>query len=219
MGTPTTAGAGGRLVRRLRGWRSWVEPKHFWWGLLVVALAVSAVFGGLKTATAKDSYLELQAGQTFQGEQFHVTVEAVRLELLGYGTQLDIPSPGPGYALVVVETIIKNVSPETAEPQQSFEQSGPGLVQLGSKRDKVFNAENVRRLGYKPFITQTIQPGMTDRVVFTWAITRDSVKLGHRFVVQVNDFKHMYYPGMEERWRWMPAGRHGVYNLPLEDSR
>lgn len=215
MGTPTTAGAGGALMDK---WRGWVTPKRFWWGLLVVVLAVSSLFGGLRTASTKDRYTELAAGQTYNAGQFDVTVQNARIELLGYGTKLDIRSAGAGYVLLVVEATIKNTSAETAAPPKAQDASDPELVQAGIKPDKLFNAEYTRRLDYTPASALTIQPGMTDRIVFVWSATRSSLTIGQPIVVQINGFERAYTAGLSERWQWNPASRHGVYHLTLEDS-
>ncbi|OHT88607.1 hypothetical protein [Mycobacteroides saopaulense] len=194
----------------------WLTPKRFWWGLLIIVLSISGVFGGLRTATSEDSYTELKAGQTYNAGPFDVTIQNARV---GYGAKLAIqPPPGPGYALLVVEATIKNTSSQTLAPPKAFYTSSPELVQLGSPPDQFVNPKYIRRLDYMPANAVNIQPGMTDRIVFVWTAARSSLTIGKPIVLQVNGFDFRYVADWEEHWLWEPIGRHGVYHLTLEDS-
>lgn len=222
VGTPITACARGQALQKLR---SWIEPKHFWWSLLIVALAIAGMFGGLRTATASDTYTQLHAGQEFEGSQFHMTISSVRLENQEYARNLDIKTPGEGWAFLVVEATIKNVSKSTASPQQSDrpekrgDPDAAGLVQVGLKPDKLFNAENIRSLDQLPPKNTVVQPTMTSRLAFVWSTTRANLRLGMPVTVQINDFDHKYVAGHPARWEWQPASRHGVYSLILQDTK
>ncbi|MUM19828.1 hypothetical protein FZI91_04780 [Mycobacterium sp. CBMA271] len=224
MGTPIITGAGGRLTHKLRDWRSWVEPKHIWWALLIVALAVSAIFGGLRTTNPKAKYVELSAGQTFKGNQFHVTVLSARRELLGWGNNIGANAPGrtpppAGQVYLVIEADVENVSAEAADvPAKSgVDGSGPALVQAGLKPDKLSNLGGIR-IDY-PAATELVQPDLTNRMAFVITGAADKLRVGTALTVQVNDFEYVPKTAPQEGYEWAASDKHGIYRLTIEDSR
>lgn len=221
MGTPTDTGAGGALITL---WRRWMTPARFWWGLLVIVLAGSAAFGGLDYIDPKAKYVDLDAGETFRGHQFNITVHSAHRELQGWAARVGLTGPWrtpppPGAVYLVIEADVQNMTSETQEvsARSGLTGSDPGQLQAGFTRDKLVGLEGVR-LDY-PADSKLVQPGLTNRMAFITTAPADKLRIGTPIIVQINDFEYLPRTGPREGNEWQVSDTHGVYHLNVEDSR
>lgn len=167
MGQPSVASQRGEQFDRWFGY-----AKKRWRLALLTLLAATAVFGGLDTVDK--GVTPFKPGEEFGDGQFTLTIERARLvdELKGALAVIGPANPGKRY-LGVVATL-RNDGTVPGRLRDELDLRGlPGKEFFGAFRLRDGSP------------IQTLGPGLTEELAFTWTLPEDALKPGDSVTIWV----------------------------------
>nr|WP_090344619.1 hypothetical protein [Mycolicibacterium malmesburyense] len=170
---------------------------------LLLVLAATAAFGGLDTVDKRVTPVNL--AEKFSDGQVTVTVERGRFlrELKGGMATIGAAQPGKVYLGVVAN--VENTGTVPARLRRLFDlQDLPGTEYFGTFRFRDGSA------------IQTLGPGLTEELVFTWLVPESSAQSVQAVTIRVwkKEFTQLMvtYGGKE----WIDTDDYGQIVVPVE---
>lgn len=192
---------------RVRRWLAERRVRQWWKAGLAATLAIAALFGGLDTVDTKAT--PFKVGEQFSDGQYTLTVQRARLlpEVRGGGRTIGPAKPGVLYLGVVATLSNDGTVPGRLRNELDL-RDVPGEEFYGAWRFR--DGSQIETLG----------PGLTEELVFTWVVPEDAVKPGDTVDVRVwkKQFKQLLvaYGGKE----WIDSATdYGVIELVVEGPR
>lgn len=161
-----------RTTGRAKRWFTALKLSQMRRLILLGALVATAAFGGLDTVDERLTVF--QPGEEFNDGQSIITVERARLvdELKGAGHTLGLAKPGMRY-LGVVATV-QNDGTVPARLRNEFDL-------LGHLNQQFFGVYRNR----DGSSIQTLGPGLTETLAFTWLVPENAVRPGQSVTLRV----------------------------------
>ena len=156
----------------VRGWLTGLSLSRLWQLGVLVVLAATALFGGLDTVDKNVTVAEV--GTPFSNGQFTITVERASTVSEGTGgTRLVLPAkPGTRY-LGLVATVHNDGTIPGQLANQLRLQNQPHAEELAARR--LSDSEQVGSIG----------AGLTEEVVFLWALPSDAIPPDGAVIVHI----------------------------------
>lgn len=164
--------ADARLTTRVRRWFAGLRFRQMWQLTIALILAATAGFGGLDTVDTKVT--QFKPGEQFSDGEFTVTIERARVvnELHGGGGVVGPTKPGRRYLGVVATLRNDGTVPGRLRDE---------LELLDQPAKEFFGAW--RLSDGSPI--QTLGPGLTEQLVFTWVLPETALGPGDAVTVRI----------------------------------
>lgn len=174
-------------------------------GAVVVLLAISAAFGGLKKAG--DETPQVQAGAAIDAGQFEVTVQRV----VAVQDLKPLFTPDEGGALIAVVTKLKVTDDTgTTPPSDLIRLIGvPGVKDT----DPPLGTTNIRDETMSPVLT----PGAGEDVAYVWKLPK-ATELPTEVKLTVQGYEHLDESLLDHHEKWLPDKIAANSTVPVKDN-
>ena len=166
-----------RPTDEVRRWFAGLKFRQMWRFVVVVALAAAALFGGLDTVDKRVT--PFNPGEKFNDGEFSLTIERATLvdELHGGDGVIGEIEPGRRYLGVVATLRNDGTVPGRLRDELDLRDQ-PNKEFFGVWRFRDGSA------------IQTLGPGLTEQLVFTWVLPEDGLSPGQYVTLRVWEKKY-----------------------------